>query len=95
MSFSWASSHSWNSGTLSLSDTKADGDSVKVQIDDQSETEGTHSSSSGSGSTVYWYNLYFNSSNFNVQYIYLHGCVVISFYPDACTNGGKSYNPYA
>ncbi|MFL6136192.1 MAG: hypothetical protein ACJ74O_00115 [Frankiaceae bacterium] len=95
MSFSWASSHSWNSGTLKVSDTKADGDSVKAQILDYANTEGTHSNNGGSGTTATFSNLGFNSSNYNITYIYLHGCVVISLYPDACTNGGKSYNPYA
>lgn len=93
-SWSWASSHSWNSGSITVTDTKSDGDSVYAQFSDQSGFEGgKHSETAGNGHSSTTNGLSFSSTNYNLQYVRLYGCVNISFYPDACTFGSNVNNP--
>ncbi|MFL6136193.1 MAG: hypothetical protein ACJ74O_00120 [Frankiaceae bacterium] len=95
MNFNWINSHRWSNGYLSLSDTAADGDPVKVNIWDGYQLEGTRNNSNGSGTTLTWSGMYFDSGNLSLPFIYFEGCVVRALIDDACTNGARSYNPYA
>ena len=95
--FTWVNAYKWNSGHLAVRDTKADGHGVHANILGTYDYKegGPYRNGSGSGTTVNWYNLYYTSSNYKIVYVRLQGCVELSLYPDACTSGGKTYNPNA
>ncbi len=96
MNFSWASSHSWNSGTIYLTDTAADSHAIHTNIwdDISSSYEGRRDNNAGYNQTASYSTLSFNSSNYNLRVLHLEGCVNMTL-GDACSNGAGVTNPYA